>query len=92
MEVGTTTLVHGSNGSLIIRVNKNVAVVDVERVKEVDEDFDSYGLKPCDISTWNLPIRRKLEAHPPAIDDNADTPRSACIDEDADVQKRTLRR
>jgi hypothetical protein len=87
VEIRTTALIHGSY-ALVVRMNENIVVTNIERNKEVEEDFDSNGFQPGYIPTRNLPIWGKLEANPPTIDDNSDAPEGACIDKDPDIEKR----
>lgn len=92
MDIRTTALVHGTNGSLIIRMDKDVAVADVEGIEKIGEDFDGDSLEPGDVSSRYLPTGGKLETDPLAVNDDANAPGSACIDEDPHIKERSSRR
>jgi hypothetical protein len=89
MGIGTLSFIHGSDGSLIIRVDKNVMIADVKGFDDVDKDFDGDSLKPCDVPSQNFPIWRELESDPLAFQDDANTPRGAGVDINSHIQERS---
>jgi hypothetical protein len=59
MNVRAPALLVGTDGASVVGMNENMNVVVVELDEEQEQELDSYRLKPTNVPSRTLPIRKE---------------------------------